>query len=60
MTKVVKTTFEEEQEIKDKHFLSLSPLQRWEVALKVRNMMRRPDVNYSYEGSKVRIKKLSK
>jgi hypothetical protein len=59
MTKVIKTTFEAEQKAKDEAFLRLTPLQRWEQAYKVRMMMRKPGVNYSYEGMKVTVKKLS-
>ena len=55
MTKVVKTTFEEEQKMKDKAFLMLTPLQRWEYALKIRAKMRKPEVNYSFEGQKVKV-----
>ncbi len=60
MAKLVKTTFEEEQNAKDEYFLSLTPLQRWEAALKVRELMRKPGVDYSYTGLKVRITKPSK
>jgi hypothetical protein len=60
MAKIVKTTFEEEQKTKDKYFLSLTPLQRWELALKVRELMRKSTVNYSYTGLKVKITKPSK
>jgi len=54
MIKVIKTTFDEEQKAKDEAFLNLTPLQRWEQALRVRELMRKPDVNYSYAGLKVR------
>jgi hypothetical protein len=57
MRKVVKTTFEKEQQEKDEAFLRLTPLQRWEQALKVRMKMRKPGVNYSFKGMKVRVKK---
>lgn len=60
MAKVVKTTFEHEQKVKDEYFLSLPPLKRWELALKTREFMRRPGINYSYEGMKVRITKLAR
>lgn len=60
MNKVIKTTFESEQKAKDEYFLSLSPVKRWELALKNRDLMRRPGINYSYEGMKVRITKLPK
>lgn len=58
MEKVVKTTFEEEQKNKDDYFLSLPPLERWELALKTRELMRKPDVRYSYEGMKVKVTRL--
>lgn len=57
MSKVVKTTFEKEQQEKDEAFLRLTPLQRWEQAFKVRMKMRKPGVNYSFKGMKVRVKK---
>lgn len=53
--KVVKTTFDKEQQAKQEAFLNLTPLQRWEYALKVRKKMRKSGVNYSYEGMKVRV-----
>lgn len=59
MTKVVKTNFEKEQREKDEAFLSLTPFQRWEQALRVRMKMRKPGVNYSYRGMKVTVKKSS-
>ena len=55
MTKVVKTTFEEEQREKDEAFLKLTPAQRLEIAFKMRKLMRRPGVKYSYKGQKVKI-----
>jgi hypothetical protein len=55
MTKVIKTTFEEEQRMKDEAFLALSPLQRWEHALRIRKRMRKPGVNYSFEGKKIKV-----
>lgn len=58
MAKVVKTTFEEEQRAKDEAFLSLTPLQRWEHAYKVRLLMRKPGVDYSFSGKKVTVKRL--
>jgi hypothetical protein len=58
MAKVVKTTFEEEQRIKDEAFLKLTPLQRWEQAYKVRLLMRKPGVDYSFNGKKVTVKRL--
>ena len=60
MGKVVKTTFEEEQKVKDDYFLSLPPLKRWELALKTRELMRKPGVRYSYEGMKVRVTRLTR
>lgn len=57
MAKVFKTTFEKEQAEKDEAFLRLKPLQRWEHALRVRMRMRKPGVNYSFNGMKVTVKK---
>ena len=57
MAKVVKTTFDKEQQEKDEAFLRLKPLQRWEQALKVRMKMRKPGINYSFNGMKVTVKK---
>jgi hypothetical protein len=57
MIKVVKTTFEKEQQEKDEAFLQLTPFQRWEQALKVRMKMRKPGINYSFKGMKVTVKK---
>lgn len=58
MTRVIKTTFEEEQRAKDEAFLKLTPIQRLEQAYKVRMKMQRPGVNYSFKGMKVTIKRL--
>jgi hypothetical protein len=55
MTKVIKTTFEEEQKMKDEAFLRLTPFQRWEHALRVRKKMRKPGVDYSFEGKKIKV-----
>jgi hypothetical protein len=60
MTKVIKTTFDEEQKSKDEAFLKLTPLQRWEQACRVRELMRKSNVNYSYEGLKVQVTKLNR
>jgi hypothetical protein len=57
--KVRKTTFEEEQKAKDEAFLSLTPFQRLAHAHEVRMKMRKPNVNYSFVGMKVTVKKLS-
>lgn len=59
MTKVIKTTFDEEQKLKDEAFLTLTPLQRWEHAYRMRQKMYKPGVNYSFKGMKVTVKKLS-
>lgn len=59
MAKVIKTTFEQEQQAKDEAFLNLTPLQRWEYAYRVRMMMRKPGVDYSFKGKKVTITRLS-
>jgi hypothetical protein len=48
MTKVVKTTFEEEQKAKDDAFLSLSPSERLDQMRRVRERMKKPGVNYSF------------
>jgi len=57
--KVVKTTSEEEQRMKDEAFLKLTPLQRWEQAYKVRMKMYKPGVDYSFKGKKVTVRKFS-
>jgi hypothetical protein len=59
MNKVIKTTFENEQQAKDEAFLNLTPSQRLEYACKVRMKMRKPGVNYSYVGMKVTVKRLA-
>lgn len=55
MTKVVKTTFEEEQKEKQAAWLRLSPYERMERMQKIRMKMRKPGVNYALEGQKVKI-----
>ncbi len=55
MTKVVKTTFEEEQKQKEDAWLKLTPNQRLEIAFKISEMTRKSGVNYSYKGMKVKI-----
>jgi hypothetical protein len=57
--KVKKTTFEEEQRAKDEAFLELTPAERLAYANRMRMKMRKPGVNYSYEGMKVTVKRLS-
>jgi hypothetical protein len=57
MIKVVKTTFEQEQADKDEAFLKLSPIERLDQARRVRERMKKPGVNYSYDGMVVRIRK---
>lgn len=57
MYSVRKTTFEEEQKIKDEAFLSLAPLERWRLRLITREKMRKKGVNYSYAGMKVIVKR---
>jgi hypothetical protein len=59
MAKVIKTTFKEEQRPKDEAFLKLTPQQRWEHMFRIRLNMRKPDVDYSFKGKKVIIKKKS-
>lgn len=55
---VRKTSFEEEQKMKDDAFLALDPLERWRLRLQTRELMRKKGVNYSYEGMKVTVKRL--
>ena len=55
--KVIKTTFEDEQRMKDEAFLRLTPLQRLTLMCRLREMMRKPGVNYSYDGMKVTVKR---
>lgn len=57
MGKVIKTTFEEEQRMKDDAFLKLTPLERWEHSYRVRLRMRKPGVDYSFKGKKVTVRK---
>jgi hypothetical protein len=59
MNKVIKTTFENEQQAKDEAFLKLTPAQRLEYACKVRMKMKTPGVNYAYAGMKVTVKRLA-
>ena len=59
MAKVVKTTFEAEQREKDEAFLKLTPEERMDRARKVRERMKRPDVNYKLEGLRVKVSRLS-
>lgn len=58
MSRVIKTTFEEEQKQKEEAFLRLNPLQRLERALMVRNKMYRTGVDYSYKGRRVNVMRL--
>lgn len=55
MTKVIKTTFEEEQKQKEDAWLKLTPYQRLEIAFRISEMTRKSGVSYSYEGMKVKI-----
>ncbi len=55
---VIKTTFEEEQFKKDQTFLNLTGLERLDIARRVRERMKKSDVNYSYPGLRVKITKL--
>ncbi len=57
MGKVIKTTFEEEQNTKQEAFLRLTPLERWSYMLRIRMMMRKDGVDYSFKGKKVTIKR---
>jgi hypothetical protein len=58
ITPIIKTTFEEEQGKKDQAFLSLTGLERLDMARRVRERMKKSNVNYSYHGLKVKITKL--
>lgn len=58
MTSVIKTTFEEEQFRKDQAFLNLTGIERMDIARRVRERMKKSNVNYSYHGLKVKITKL--
>ena len=57
MIRVVKTSFEKEQAQKEEAFLKLSPLKRLDYARRIREKMRRPDINYSFSGMVVRVRK---
>jgi hypothetical protein len=57
INKVVKTTFDEEQRQKDEAFLRFSPIERLDFARKVRERMKRSDVNYSFSGQVVKVQK---
>lgn len=59
MTKVIKTTFEEEQKMKEEAFLRMSPLERMDHARKVRERMKKPGINYSIEGMEVKVSRPS-
>jgi len=58
MTTVTKTTFEEEQRKKDEAFLNLTGIERLDIARRVRERMKKSNVNYSYHGLKVKITRL--
>lgn len=58
MTTVVKTTFEEEQFKKDQAFLNLTGIERLDIARRVRERMKKSNVNYSYHGLKIKVTKL--
>ncbi len=53
--KVIKTTFEEEQRLKEEAWLNMRPEERLSLAIRMRKLMRKPGVNYSYQGSKVKV-----
>ena len=55
--KVIKTSFEKEQRMKDEAFLKLTPLQRLAFMAKLRRKRRKPGVDYSYSGMTVTVKK---
>jgi hypothetical protein len=59
MAKVIKTTFEEEQKAKQEWFLTLTGLERWAYMLRVREMMKDPNVDYSSKGKKVTVTRRS-
>jgi hypothetical protein len=54
---MVKTTFEEEQKAKDEGFLSLTPIERMDRMRRVRKLMKKTGVNYSYKGLVVTVRK---
>jgi len=56
--RVIKTSFEEEQRMKDDAFLKMKPLQRLALMYKIRERMRRRGVKYSYDGMKVTVKRI--
>ncbi|MFM7851838.1 MAG: hypothetical protein ACKO96_07925 [Flammeovirgaceae bacterium] len=55
--KVVKTTFEGEQKEKDEAFLRLSPIERMDGMRKIRELMKKKGVRYSYKGLQVTVRK---
>jgi hypothetical protein len=57
--KVVKTTFEEEQKVKEEAWLNLTGEERLAIAARIINTVRDPLVNYSLKGKKVKITRLS-
>jgi len=59
MIKVIKTSFEQEQKQKEEAFLKMTPLERMDHARKVRERMRKPGINYSIEGLKVKVSRLT-
>ena len=59
MGKVIKTSFEEEQQQKEEAFQKLTPLERLRHAYKVRQQMHKPGVDYSFAGKKVIVTFLS-
>ena len=58
MTTVIKTTFEEEQLKKDQAFLKMTGIERLDSARRFRERMKKSNVDYSYDGLKVKITKL--
>jgi len=58
MTTVIKTTFEEEQRRKDEAFRKMTGLERLDVARRVREKMKKSNVDYSYSGLMVKITRL--
>ena len=57
--KVRKSTFDEDLMLKEDAFLKLTGLERLRLMRKVMDRMRKPGVDYSLRGSKVRVIRLS-
>jgi hypothetical protein len=59
MAKLIKTTFEEEQKAKQEWFLTLTGLERWAYMLRIREMMKDPNIDYSIKEKKVTVTRRS-